>query len=280
MLNDTGFLEIDSQRLEYRWAGPRPEEAPTLVLLHQGLGCVGMWGTFPEELAAATGCGVFVYSRPGYGRSSPASLPRPLDYMTDEAQATLPQVLDAIGFRRGLLVGHSDGASIAAIYAGSVQDHRVRGLVLIAPHFICEDVTRAAIAEARRAYEEDDLRERLARWHADVDAMFMGWTDVWLKGNFRAWDISEFLGYIRVPILIVQGSEDEYGTMRQIEIAQEECYCPVEVALLSGARHAPQREAPQATMRAVTEFIGRLLREHGEGVSISPAVVPAQAGTR
>jgi pimeloyl-ACP methyl ester carboxylesterase len=259
-LSDSGFLPIGTQWLEYRWIGPRPEAAPTLVLLHEGLGCVGMWGTFPQQLSDATSCGVFVYSRAGYGRSSPATLPRPLNYMTDEARDTLPLVLDAIGFRYGLLVGHSDGASIAAIYAGSHQDHRVRGLVLIAPHFICEDITHASIAELRKEFEAGELRSRLARWHADVDATVRGWSDVWLGPDFRAWDISEYLAYIRVPVLIVQGEDDHYGTVRQIAIVQEECYCPVEVALLPGARHSPQREAPEATMRVVTEFIARLLQ--------------------
>jgi len=258
-LSDSGFLDIGDQRLEYRWIGPPPDAAPTLVLLHEGLGCVGMWGGFPEQLAAATGCGVFAYSRAGYGQSSPVTLPRPLDYMTDEARDTLPLVLDAIGFRRGLLVGHSDGASIAAIYAGSHQDHRVLGLVLVAPHFICEDLTNKSIAELRKEFETGELRPRLARWHADVDATVRGWSDVWLGPDFRAWDISEYLAYIRVPVLIVQGKDDQYGTVRQIEIAQEECYCPVEVALLSNARHSPQREAPDETMQVVTDFIGRVL---------------------
>ncbi len=122
-LSDSGFLSIGNQRLEYRFTGPQPDKAPTLVLLHEGLGCVGLWNDFPEKLAAATGAGVFVYSRAGYGKSSPVSLPRPLSYMHDEARETLPKLLDAIGFRRGLLIGHSDGASIAAIYAGSHQDH-------------------------------------------------------------------------------------------------------------------------------------------------------------
>jgi pimeloyl-ACP methyl ester carboxylesterase len=259
-LTESGFLDIGGQRLEYRWIGLRPEAAPTLVLLHEGLGSVAMWGSFPEQLAEATGCGVFVYSRAGYGQSSPATLPRPLNYMTDEARDTLPQVLDAIGFRRGLLVGHSDGASIAAIYAGSHQDHRVRGLVLIAPHFICEDITHASITALRKEFETGDLRPRLARWHADVDATVRGWSDVWLGPDFRKWDISEYLAYIRVPVLIVQGADDQYGTVRQIEIAQEECYCPVEVALLPGARHSPQREAPEATMEAVAGFISQLLQ--------------------
>ena len=166
-LAEAGFLDIDGHRIEYRFVGPQPDKAPTLVLLHEGLGCVGLWNDFPEKLAAATGAGAFVYSRAGYGKSSPVSLPRPLSYMHDEARQSLPKLLDAIGFRRGLLVGHSDGASIAAIYAGSHQDHRVGGLVLIAPHFFTEDSGIAAIAEARKAYETGDLRARLARWVRD-----------------------------------------------------------------------------------------------------------------
>ena len=258
-LSDSGFLSIGSQRLEYRFIGPRPDQAPTLVLLHQGLGCVGMWEDFPEKLQAATGAGVFVYSREGYGQSSPVTLPRPLSFMHQEAQQTLPQILDTIGFQRGLLVGHSDGASIAAIYGGSHQDHRVGGLVLIAPHFIVEDATIAAIAAMRKAYDLTDLRARLGRWHADADATVHGWSDVWLKGDFRKWDLTEFLAYIRVPVLIVQGEDDNYGTVRQIEIAQEECYCPVEVALLPGVKHAPQREAPEVTLETISEFVGRVM---------------------
>jgi len=148
VLADSGFLDIGGQRLEYRFVGALPDKAPTLVLLHEGLGCVGLWNDFPEKLSAATGAGVFVYSRAGYGKSSPVTLPRPLSYMHDEARDILPRLLDAIGFQRGLLIGHSDGASIATVYAGSHQDHRVGGLVLIAPHFFTEDPGIASIVEA------------------------------------------------------------------------------------------------------------------------------------
>jgi pimeloyl-ACP methyl ester carboxylesterase len=258
-LDDSGFLDIGAQRLEYRMIGPRPDAAPKLVLLHEGLGCAGLWGDFPDQLAAATGLGVFVYSRAGYGQSSPVKLPRPLTYMHEEARDVLPHLLDAIGFQRGLLVGHSDGASIATIYAGSHQDHRVGGLVLIAPHFFTEDPGIASIAEARKAYAAGDLRQRLARWHADVDNAFRGWNDAWLDPEFRKWDITEFLAYIRVPVLIVQGEGDQYGTVKQIEAAERECYCPVEVALLKGARHSPQRETPEATLKAISEFVGHVV---------------------
>ena len=264
-LADQGFLELGEMRLEYRMIGPRPDVVPTLVLLHEGLGCVAGWGSFAQELAAATGAGVFAYSRAGYGRSSPAKLPRPVSFMHDEARDVLARVLAAIGFRRGLLVGHSDGASIAAIYAGSIQDHRVRGLALMAPHFFTEDMGIAEIVRTRAAFEAGPLRAKLARWHADPDNAFHSWCGPWLDPEFRTWDLSDALAHIRVPILIVQGENDQYGTMRQIEVAQQECYCPVDVALLANARHAPHREAPEATLRVISGFVNRLLREHHEG---------------
>ena len=264
-LADQGFLELGRMRLEYRMIGPRPDAAPILVLLHEGLGCVAGWGSFTQELAAATGAGVFAYSRAGYGSSSPASLPRLLSFMHEEALDVLPRMLDAIGFRRGILVGHSDGASIAAIYAGSIQDHRGRGLVLMAPHFFTEDMGIAEIARTRTAFETGSLRAKLARWHADPDNAFHAWCGPWLDPEFRKWDLSDELAHIRVPILIVQGEDDQYGTVRQIEVAQQECYCPVDVALLPKTRHAPHREAPEATLRASSEFVNRLLHEHHEG---------------
>ncbi|MDP1602740.1 MAG: alpha/beta hydrolase [Legionella sp.] len=257
-LENTGFLSIGPHSLEYRFAGPQPNAAPTLVLLHEGLGCVGLWGDFPDKLQAATGCGVFVFSRAGYGQSSPVTLPRPLTYMHDEARDVLPALLDQIGFRRGLLIGHSDGASIAAIYAGTHQDHRLGGLVLMAPHFFTEDMGIAAIVDAKKAYETTDLKQKLARWHKDPDNAFKGWNGAWLDPEFRKWDMTEQLAYIRVPILIVQGEDDQYGTIAQIEAAERECYCPVEVALMPGVKHSPQREAPEATLKAIADFVTRV----------------------
>lgn len=261
-LSPSGFLAIGSSDLEYRMIGPMPESAPTIVMLHEGLGSAGLWGDFPEKLQAATGAGVFAYSRAGYGNSTPAKLPRAIDYMHVEALDVLPKLLERIGFRRGLLLGHSDGASIAAIYAGSHQDHRVEGLALIAPHFIVEDVSVTSIAAIRKAYETTKLKEKLSRWHKDVDNAFYGWNDAWLDPRFRNWDISEYLAYIRVPVAILQGVEDEYGTMRQVEIAQEECYCPVDVTVIPGAGHQPHREAPGSTLDAVSEFANAVLRMH------------------
>jgi pimeloyl-ACP methyl ester carboxylesterase len=261
-LSPSGFLSIGASSLEYRFIGPAPDEAPTIVMLHEGLGSAGLWGDFPEKLQAATGCGVLAYSRAGYGASSPVTLPRPLDYMHIEALQVLPKLLDTIGFRRGLLLGHSDGASIAAIYAGGVADHRIRGLALIAPHFVVEDISLISIAGIKQAYETTDLKSKLKRWHNDVDNAFYGWNGAWLDAKFRDWDISEYLAYIRVPVAILQGVDDEYGTILQVEIAREECYCPVDVTIIPGAGHSPHREAPGATLETIAEFAGRILHVH------------------
>ncbi|HEY1542483.1 MAG TPA: alpha/beta hydrolase [Xanthobacteraceae bacterium] len=264
MLSPSGFLTLGDTALEYRVAGDTASP-PSIVMLHEGLGSAALWGDFPDRLAAATGVTVFAYSRAGYGASSSITLPRPLTYMHEEAQSVLPPLLDAIGFRRGLLLGHSDGASIAAIFAGSVQDHRVRGLVLIAPHFVVEDVGLAAIRAAKAAYEQADLKPRLARWHNHVDAAFYGWNGAWLDPGFRAWDITDALAHIRVPVQIVQGKSDQYGTLRQIEIAQAECYCPVEAAVIARAGHTPQRERPEETLDVIAGFANRILKMHDEG---------------
>jgi pimeloyl-ACP methyl ester carboxylesterase len=262
-LAPTGTLRIGGSDLEYRMIGPAPDRAPTIVMLHEGLGSLGLWGDFPDRLQAATGTCVFVYSRAGYGASTPVTLPRSLDYMHIEALDVLPKLLDAIGFQRGLLLGHSDGASIAAIYAGGSGDHRVRGVAMIAPHFIVEDISVTSIAAIKAAYETAGLRAKLARWHKDVDNAFDGWNDAWLDPDFRDWDISEYLAYIRVPVAILLGADDQYGTIRQIEIAREECYCPVDVTVIPGAGHQPHREAPAATLDAISEFANAVLREEG-----------------
>lgn len=261
-LASQGSLRIGGNDLEYRMIGPVPSDAPTIVMLHEGLGSAALWGDFPDRLQAATGMGVFVYSRAGYGASTPVTLPRPLDYMSREALDVLPALLDTIGFQRGVLLGHSDGASIATIHAGGTGDHRVRGVVLIAPHFITEEMGLAAIAQTRRAYETTGLRAKLARWHQDVDKTFYGWSGAWLDPDFRRWDISDYLAYIRVPVAILQGAEDQYGTIRQIEIAREECYCPVDVTIIPGAGHSLHREVPELTLETISEFAKRILMVH------------------
>ncbi len=253
-------LDIDGAALEGRCFGPAPDAAPTIVLLHEGLGCAALWRDFPEKLARATRYGVFAWSRRGYGQSDPAELPRPLDYMTREALDVLPKVRDAIGFREGVLVGHSDGASIAAIYGGSVQDHRVRGLVLMAPHFFTEPMGLAAIEKARAAYETGDLRARLAKYHKDADNAFFGWNDAWLNPAFAAWNIEEVIAWIRVPVLAIQGKDDQYGTRAQIAALETQSYNPVDVAMLDACGHAPHAEQPETTLALLVDYLERLDR--------------------
>ena len=253
---------VDGRRLEAQWHGPGPEAAPTLVLLHEGLGCVAMWRDFPKKLAARIGCGVLAYSRAGYGGSDSVPLPWPLTYMHDEAERVLPAVLDQANIRKCILIGHSDGASIATIYAGGRQDFRVRGLVLMAPHFFVEDSGIQAIETARRAYETGTLRARLQKHHRDVDVAFRGWSDAWLDPAFRAFRIDGAVAHIRVPILILQGEDDAYGTLAQVRTAETEAYCPVDVTMLARCGHSPHIDQPAATLEAVGEFVHRLLAVH------------------
>jgi len=254
------WIEASGRRLEARAWGGSPADKPTIVLLHEGLGSAGMWRSFPEKLAERTGYCVFAYSRAGYGRSDPAELPRPLDYMTREAAGVLPEVLDAIGFSRGILLGHSDGASIAAIYAGSVADFRVRGLCLISPHFFTEPMGLASIAAAKVQYETGDLRERLAKHHANVDNAFWGWNGAWLDPGFKAWNIEDAIAFIRVPVLAIQGRDDQYGTLAQIDALANGCYAPVDVEILENCKHSPHIEQPERTPTAVADFLARLDR--------------------
>ena len=253
-------IQAGGAELEAVCIGPSPSEAPTIVMLHEGLGCVSLWRDFPDRLAQETGHGVFVYSRHGYGDSEPCTLPRPLDYMTREAMDVLPEVLDEIGLRRGILLGHSDGASIAAIYAGSIQDHRIRGVVLVAPHFFTEPMGLAAIAKAKERYETCNLRTKLAAYHADVDNAFRGWNDAWLDPAFVNWNIEEAIAYIRVPVLAIQGKNDQYGTDLQIQALEEQLYSPVDVELLDECRHSPFVDQPERTLAVIADFVARLDR--------------------
>ncbi|HUE45284.1 MAG TPA: alpha/beta hydrolase [Aestuariivirgaceae bacterium] len=249
-------LEVAGAQLEYR---SLPGREPGLALLHEGLGCVSMWRDFPDRLNATSGNAVFVWSRRGYGGSSPAPAPWPVGYMHEEARDWLPQVLAAAGFKTFVLIGHSDGASIAAIYAGEQPAPGLRGLVLMAPHFFVEDVSIASIAQAREAYECGDLRSRLERHHeANVDGAFWGWNGAWLDPDFRDWDIQAMLPDIRVPTLLIQGADDEYGTLAQINAAQSAIPSPVTTLVLPGSRHSPHRDRPDATLEAITAFLSAL----------------------
>lgn len=266
-----GRLTAGGKALDYacwgpppdRSSGQAPDQSPTLVLLHEGLGCIALWRDFPLRLAQATGCGVFAYSRAGYGRSDPVPLPRPLDYMTGEAQQVLPQVLDQIGARRVILLGHSDGATIAAIHGGTVADDRVQGLVLIAPHFFTEPFGLAAIAEARIAYDRDGLRGKLARYHDDVDCAFRGWNDAWLDPGFRDWNVADVMDGLPIPALAIQGQGDAYGSLAQIDHLPARCAAPVDTLILPDCGHAPHLEHSAQVVEAVQRFCTKLARIEG-----------------
>lgn len=268
----TGRLSAGGARLESRWIGPPPEVAATLVFLHEGLGCMAMWKGFPDRVAEATGLGVLVYSRRGYGESDPVDLPRPLRYMHEEGLEVLPEVLDAAGIRSAILVGHSDGASIALIHAGGVRDPRVHGLVLMAPHVFNEELSVRSIRAAKEAYEYGGLREKLARHHGDnVDGAFWGWNGAWLDPGFLEWNIEEFLPRIAIPLLVIQGNDDQYGTVRQIHAIRDQVAGPVELLMLPDCRHSPQRDQPDATLEAIRVFAERHAQPPtGESVGRQP----------
>jgi pimeloyl-ACP methyl ester carboxylesterase len=243
-------------QLEYEWHGPPPDKAPTLVLLHEGLGCVSMWREFPGQVAEATGCGVLVYSRAGYGNSEPVTLPQPVRFMHDEALVTLPDVLDATKVREAVLVGHSDGGSIALIYAGSRRDERVRGLILEAPHVFVEDLGIESITRAAVNYQSGELKRGLERHHGEnVECAFWGWNKVWLNPAFRSWNIEEYLPNIDVPVLVIQGEQDEYGTLNQVAAIERGCKGLVRKVILSDCGHSPHRDQPERTLEAMTSFM-------------------------
>lgn len=252
------WLENHSARLEVRCWGPPPSEAATIVLLHEGLGCVGLWRDFPARLAEATGLGVLAYSRRGYGRSSICDLPRKPDYMHVEAEGDLPWVLAAFGIKRVILVGHSDGASIATIYMGSEQQSIIEAGALIAPHFFVEDVGLESIEQAFSSFRTTDLRDRLARHHDNPDAAFLGWSGAWLDPDFASWDITDRLGALRAPILAIQGDEDQYGTQAQLTCLRENCVSPVDIALIPGCKHAPHAEKPDEVLSLIANFLRRV----------------------
>jgi len=252
-------LFLNRGRIEAAWWGPPPDRAPTLVLLHEGLGCVKLWRDFPAALQGATGCGVFAYSRFGYGTSDPVVPPRPMTYMHDEAIEVLPEVLDAAGIRKAVLIGHSDGGSIAAIHAGASHDPRLLAIAMVAAHFIVEDLNIAAIRQIRETYETGGLRARLARYHSDVDGAFYGWNGAWLDPRFRQFDITGYLEAIRVPICALQGTDDPYGSDEQLRVLER--HATAETRLIAGARHSPHLEAPAETLAVIAAFLRRLLSE-------------------
>ncbi len=250
-------LVVQGHRLEVvRISGHRADSCE-LVFLHEGLGSVSHWKDFPALVAEATGCGVTVYSRYGSGQSDVLSTRRDVRYMHDEGLNVLPELLEQLEIKNPILVGHSDGASIAIIHAGA-HDHLL-GLVLLAPHVFVEELSVASIAEAKEKFKNTNLPEKLARHHRDAERTFWGWNDIWLHPEFRSWNIEEFLPGINCPVLVIQGLEDQYGTVKQVEAIQRQCSGPVETLLLADCRHSPQRDQKEATVKAIAEFVDKTL---------------------
>ncbi len=253
---ETSFVTVQGRKLEVlRIAGANPD-LPTLVFLHEGLGSVAMWRDFPQKAAAATGCAAVAYSRYGHGRSEGLRGPRAVDYMHVEALEVLPELLELLGIDDPVLVGHSDGGSIALIYAA--MSDSVKGLVVMAPHVFVEDISVKSIAEAKTAFEGTDLAQKLGRYHADAAKTFRGWNDIWLDPDFRSWNIEEVLPRIRCPVLAIQGFDDEYGTMAQLEAIARQTGGSIELLRLADCRHSPHRDQPGVVLEAMVSFIARL----------------------
>jgi pimeloyl-ACP methyl ester carboxylesterase len=245
--------------IEHRWIPATSRRTATLVFLHEGLGSVAMWRDFPDALAARTGCAALVYSRAGHGTSPPPEQPRTTRFMHDEAADVLPALLETFRIDHPILIGHSDGASIALIYAGMPRAARTpRGLVLLAPHVFVEDCSIESIQRMRDLYSTTDLRARLGKHHANVDAAFHGWNDVWLDPAFRDWNIEEYLPAITCPVLVVQGEDDEYGTRRQVDAIATQARGPVETVMLPRCGHSPQRDQRDIVLSRVAEFVDRI----------------------
>ncbi|NIO41813.1 MAG: alpha/beta fold hydrolase [Burkholderiales bacterium] len=250
-------LTLDAHRLEYRIvlpARPSSPEHTMLVLLHEGLGSVATWKDFPDVLATSTGYPVLAYSRYGYGNSSKLEESRTPCYMHHEALTVLPEVLTKLGIHKPpFLIGHSDGASIAIIYAGGGQ--AVKGMVLMAPHVFVEDLTTDAIATSVSRFKQGGLAAKLARYHRHPHSMFNGWRDIWLKTEFRAWNIESSVQGCTAPMLLIQGGNDPYGTLAQIESIERRTKGPVEKLIFSDCGHAPHAERPDETVASISAFV-------------------------
>jgi pimeloyl-ACP methyl ester carboxylesterase len=231
------------------------------LLLHEGLGCVELWKGFPELLANASGCDVVAYSRGGYGKSSPVELPRSLDYMTEEAEVWLPQLIQQLNYERIILVGHSDGGSIALIYAGTSNDGKLAGVITLAAHVFNEPICVAGIQQAKQAYQQGKLRQGLALYHGDnVDCAFWGWNDVWLNPAFLNFNIEAYLNNIQVPLLVVQGEDDEYGTLAQVESIVLQAGGYAEALVIPSCKHSIHRQASDQLILAICKFTEQKLQ--------------------
>jgi pimeloyl-ACP methyl ester carboxylesterase len=248
------FATAGGHKLEYAWFGAPGERAP-IVMLHEGLGSVSLWRNFPQVLADATRRRVLAYSRHGCGASEPLAGPLGVDFMHAEALVTLPELLDRLEIGKAALFGHSQGASMALIY-GARSGRPTEAVIAMAPHVYVQAYGLKSIAEARREYLDGDLRERLARHHADVESAFWGWNDIWLAPPFLEWNIEALLPEIACPVLAIQGADDEYGTMEQLDRLERGVRDFRRLAL-ENCGHSPHRDQPDAVLEATVALLGR-----------------------
>jgi len=242
-------------RLEYQWVGAQRSDHPVVVFLHEGLGSIAMWKDFPERFCSAHGLRGLVFSRYGYGNSTPRPAHErwPVSFMHAQAHDVLPKLFEALDIERPWLFGHSDGSSIALLYAARYPN-QVSGIIVAAPHIFVEDLTIASIEKARDAYLRTDLPAKLGRYHADPDSAFWGWNNAWLDPEFRKWNIEDQLPLITCPVLAVQGEDDEYGTLEQIRGIQRKAP-QTRLLILPECGHSPHRDQPELLGREAAQFI-------------------------
>jgi pimeloyl-ACP methyl ester carboxylesterase len=247
------FLNVQGRELEVQRLGEANARKPAIVFLHDGLGSISTWRDFPRNLAQRTGCPAIVYSRHGYGNSELFPGERQRNYLHDEALRVLPELLDTLGIGTPILFGHSDGASIALIYAGA--NHSAKALILLAPHVFVEDLTVQNIAAAKLAFETTDMPEKLARHHKNPQSVFWNWNSTWMHSEFRNWNIEEFLPQITCPVLAIQGLDDPYGTLAQLDAIERQVPARVDRVHLKNCRHSPHRDHPQRVLELSAAFV-------------------------
>ncbi|MBT3177987.1 MAG: alpha/beta hydrolase [Desulfobacula sp.] len=255
----TKFLIINSQKIEIQWYEQGKKNYPTLIFLHEGLGCTRMWKNFPENLSKKTKCPAFIFSRFGYGNSDPCPLPWKINFMHKEALTILPDIIKKAGIKTYILIGHSDGGSIGIILSGSRIAKGLKGLITMASHVFCEQKTLQSIHQAKKYYEQQDLKQRLEKYHGkNTENAFRGWNDVWLDSHFINWNIEKYLKKIDIPMLAIQGKNDQYGTIKQIKSIQRQVKL-VKTEMIDDCGHSPHLEQQEAVLNVMGKFIHQIL---------------------
>ncbi|MCP4671843.1 MAG: alpha/beta hydrolase [Desulfobacula sp.] len=266
----TRFLQLGSQKIEIQWHQNVPNnqnghrDLPALIFLHEGLGCTSLWKDFPVKLSQKTGCPALVFSRYGYGKSDPCPLPWKINFMHKQALKTLPEIIAQAKIRQYILIGHSDGGSIGVIFSGSPtsqQPKGLRGLITEAAHVFCEKITVDCIKQAKINYEYHNLKSKLEKYHGqNTDNAFYGWNDVWLNPKFMHWNIEKYLNKIKVPMLAIQGKDDQYGTKKQIASIKQHVN-NIKTHLINNCRHSPHNDQPEIVLDLMAKFIHKIITE-------------------